>query len=283
MQAPSVAQQPGPLSDAVISAVAGLFAGEREPAHSVLDFYVERAGLRHADPANERPTGKEKRVRQILTWAIEHDAERGGRLVGYLIAALRGCGGFRAESPNFIGAPDIENARQAFHAEGYELASDGELRPLVLDNLAGAELTAALEANVRRARHGVMDAALLAGTGKDLAEATAAHVIRECYGFYNEQANFPTLLGQAFMALGFVTSAHPKTDGEPVEARLQRALFDAACAVNALRNKQGTGHGRPFLPTLSDEDARLAAQTMGIVSQMLLDGLRRRARRAYVP
>lgn len=262
----------------MIAAVAGLFVSEREPTHSTLDFHIKRAGLAHVDPHRQRPIGKEKRVREILTWAIEHDPERGGQLVGFLVAALRGCGGFRADSPNYVGPADFENARQAFRAEGFELASDGELRPLVLENLAGAELTAALEANVRRARQGVLDAALLAGTGKDLAEATAAHVLNECYGSYNQQANFPTLMGQAFVALGFVTSAHPRLPGEPPQAALQRALFDAACAANALRNKQGTGHGRPFLPALSDEDARLAAETMGVVSQMLLDGLRRRSR-----
>lgn len=278
MQAPSTPRA-APLSDAVIASVAGLFAGEREPAHSVLDFHVGRAGLRHADPAKERPTGKEKRIRQILTWAIEHDPERGGQLVGLLIAALRGCGGFRPESPNFIGTDDIENARQVFRAEGFELASDGEMRPLVLENLSGPDLTAALEANVRRARQGVTDAAVLAGAGKDLLEAVAAHVLNERNGFYNEQSNFPTLLAQAYMAVGLVTSAHPKVAGEPPEAALQRALFDAACAVNTLRNKQGTGHGRPFLPTLTVEQARIAVQTMGVVSQLLLEALRGTAAR----
>jgi hypothetical protein len=274
MQAPATPRS-GPLSDAVIAAVAGLFSGEREPAHSVLDFHFERLGLRHADPGNDRPTGKEKRIRQILTWSIEHDPERGGQLVGLLIAALRGCGGFRPESPNFIGADDIENARQAFRGEGFELGTDGDLRPLILENLSSAELTAALEANVRRARQGVLDAALLAGTGKDLVEATAAHVLNERYGFYNDQANFPALLGQAFTAVGLVTPAHPKSPGEAPQAALQRALFEAACAVNTLRNKQGTGHGRPFLPSVTVEEARIAVQTMGLVSELLLQGLRR--------
>lgn len=274
MQAASTSRS-APLSDSILAAVAGLFAGEREPAHSVLDFQFDRVGLRHADPSNDRPTGKEKRVRQVLSWALEHEPERGGQLVTLLIAALRGCGGFRPESPNFIGHDDIDNARQLFRAEGFELASDGDLRPVVLDGLAGTELTTALEANVRRAQRGVMDAALLTGTGKDLVEATAAHVLNECYGSYNEQANFPTLLGQAFNAVGLVTPAHPKTQGEPPQAGIQRALFEAACAVNTLRNREGTGHGRPFLPSVTEDEGRIAVQTMGLVSQLLLEGLRR--------
>ena len=274
MQAPA-APRSGPLSDAVIAAVSGLFAGEREPAHSVLDFQFERLGLRDADPGKSRPTGKEKRIRQILTWAIEHDPERGGQLVGLLVAALRGCGGFRPESPNFIGGDDIENARVVFRSEGFELGTDGELRPLILENLSGADLTAALEANVRRARQGVMDAALLAGTGKDLVEGTAAHVLNERYGFYDEQANFPALLGQAFIAVGLVTPAHPKTMSESPQSAVERGLFETACAVNRLRNKQGTGHGRPFPPTVTLEEPRIAVQTMGLVSELLLEGLRR--------
>jgi hypothetical protein len=53
-------------------------------------------------------------------------------------------------------------------------------------------------------------------------------------------------------------------------------MFDAACAVNRLRNKQGTGHGHPWLPTVTPEEAQSAAQTMGIVSGMLLNALRER-------
>lgn len=264
----------GPLSDVVVIALAGMFLGEREPSHSAIGFQIKRAGLGHADPANDSTIGKEKRVRQVLTWALENDIEKGGRLVALLVGALRASGGFRPESTNYIGVQDITNAAEAFLAEGFELASNGELRPIVLDNLSGADLTAALRANVRRARQGALDAALLAGSGKDLLEATAAHVVVERYGAYNDQTNFPTLLGQAFVAVGLTTSSHARREGETPQERLQRALFDAACAVNTLRNKQGTGHGRPFLPTLTENEAKIAVETMGLVCQMLLDGLR---------
>jgi len=48
------------------------------------------------------------------------------------------------------------------------LSAEGELRPAILDTLAGSLLSSALEAYVRRARRGSEDAALLVGTGKDL-------------------------------------------------------------------------------------------------------------------
>ena len=69
----------------------------------------------------------------------------------------------------------------------------------------------------------VKDAALLVGTGKDLLEATAAHVISELFGHYPHQANFPTLLGQAFTALGLATPETIVQQGEAPQRRLERS------------------------------------------------------------
>jgi hypothetical protein len=43
-----------------------------------------------------------------------------------------------------------------------------------------------------------------------------------------------------------------------------------------LRNKQGTGHGRPWLPSVTPEEARRAVQMMGCVTEMLLAHLKAR-------
>ena len=58
--------------------------------------------------------------------------------------------------------------------------------------------------------------------------------------------------------------------GEPAIRGFQRSIFEAACAANRLRNKEGTGHGRPFPAEISDEDAHAAVQVMGTVAEMLL-------------
>jgi hypothetical protein len=87
-------------------------------------------------------------------------------------------------------------------------------------------------------------------------------------------ANFPTLLGQAFVALELKTPADAPVPGEKPQCRLQRAFYDAACAVNTLRNKQGTGHGRPWVPSITEGDARVAIQTMGLVAEMMLATLK---------
>lgn len=272
-------QARAPLSDAVILAVARLVddaqTTRRDPSHSDLEFQIDRARLSAADPNRAgQVLGKAKRVRAVLSWALENNPQAGEVFVSGLVAHLRACGGFRETSPNYIGLDAILDAADAFRPEGYELSADGDLRPLVLDNLSGVELTAALEAYVRRAKRGSVDAALLTGTGKDLLEAVAAHVLVARFGSYPTQSNFPTLLGQAFIALGMATPEARSTPGEPPQRRLQRALYESGCAVNALRNRAGTGHGRPWLPNVTPAEARTAAEVIGMVSEHLLRALR---------
>lgn len=263
-----------PISDAIIMAVSKLVNDSqaetwREPSHSDIAFQIQQAGLAAVDPKFKgQVVGKTKRIREILNWAMLNDEMKGGQLIAGLIFCIRGCGGFRVDSPNYVGEDAIRTAMDSFAAEGFDLLIDGEFRPKMLENLSGISLTEALEKYVLRAKKGYADAALLAGTGKDLLEATAAHVIEMKYGSY-EQANFPTLLGFAFNAVG-LTATNGKT---PLE-RLDQALYDAGCALNTLRNKEGTGHGRPWKSSLSEEDAKIALEVMGIIAERLLNKLK---------
>jgi hypothetical protein len=266
------------LSEGVIYAVSRLvddWQNPREPSHGDLTFVFEKAGLARADRENRM--GKEKRVRHVLSWALEHDEEAGERLVGSLIEQIRASGGFRPQSPNYVGEDAVANAREAFASEGLELTVSGELRRKLLPSLDTPETPAVLLQYVRRAIRGSQDAALVAGTGKDLLEATAGYVLVVTYGRYDEQANFPTLLGQAFVALDLATPANSREPDERAWRDVERQLFAAACAVNRLRNSEGIGHGRPFLPSVSDDDACIATQTMGTVAQLLLDPIRVRS------
>jgi len=271
-----------PLNDGILFALArvvddGQQENKREPSHSEIEFCVTKWKLTAGDPkAHGLTVGKAKRVRAILSWAIENDFQGGRGFVDQLTAMVRSCGGFRADSPNFVGGDAISGFRDALATEGFVLASDGELRPQVLDTLSGKDLTKALESYVRRAQRGAEDAALLAGTSKDLVEATAAHVLLELLNNANPPQNFPTLLGQAFVALGLKTSAHKMENGEPPQHRLHRALYDAACAINTLRNKEGTGHGRPWLPNVTPDESRHAVQVMGTVTELMLMNLKKK-------
>jgi hypothetical protein len=170
-----------------------------------------------------------------------------------------------------VGPATIQDAIEAFREEGYELSLNGELQPIVLDSLGGHQLTKALWAYVRRAKRGAIDAALVTGTGKDLLEATVAHILVERSGGDPTISNSPTMLGQAFVNLGLKTPLDPKKPDEPATCRVERAVYEAACAVNHLRNKEGTGHGRPWLPKVTDSEARLAVELMGVISEYLLN------------
>lgn len=270
-----------PLNDSIAFALARMVddaqKDRRDPSHSDIEFCITNWKLAQGDPTSQGQTvGKAKRVRSVLTWAIEHSFENGRGFVDQLVSLVRSCGGFRNGSPNHGGDDTITSLRETMASEGFVLTSDGELRPAALDSLSGAGLTDALWAYVRRAQKGAEDAALLVGTGKDLLEAISAHVLFECWGQNPAQSNFPTLLGQAFVALDLKTPANSPVNGEPPQHRLQRALYDAACAANTLRNKQGSGHGRPWLPSVNPEEARHATQVMGVVGELLLRTLKQR-------
>ena len=267
-----------PLTDSIVIAIARLVddaqTDTREPSHSDIQFQIDKAGLASADPGRQgRPVGKSKRVRGTLSWALVNEIGAGESLVGGLIATVRGYGGFREASVNYCGEEAIENLRAAFSTEGWDLGIDGSLQPRLLDSLSGKALTAALRAYVERARRGALDNPLVSGTAKDLLEATAAHVLVQKWGSYSSSFNFPTLLGQAFLALGLATPTEPAVSGEPVQKRMERSAYELGCALNALRNKQGTGHGRPWDSNVTPSQARFAIESMGNISALMLDAL----------
>src|ERR1700694_5210311 len=226
---------PAPLTDSVIFVLARLVddaqSDTREPSHSDLEFQINRARLTSGDPkAQGQLVGKAKRIRGTLSWALENNVAGGEALVESLLSFLRACGGFRQSSPNYVGAEAVANAIAAFRTEGFTLSEDGELRPQLLENLAGAALSDALASYVRRAMRGAEDAALLAGTSKDLLEATAAHIIVERNGSYPQGANFEGLLGMTFVSLELATPSHPIQQGELPQCKTERAMFSLACA-----------------------------------------------------
>lgn len=269
-----------PLTDAVIVSLSRLIddsqlAEKREPTHYDLELLFEQTGIKRGDnPApGGRPVGKAKRVRAALNWALANNPQGGDAFVSALISTVKGHGGFRAQSTNYCGVDAIENLRAAIAGHGWELSPDGHLAPQVLEALSGRRLTEALRSYAERARRGALDNPLLTGTAKDLLEATAAHVLVEKWGSYPTQSNFPTLLGQAFTALGLATPSDPSLPGESVNKRMERAAYELGSALNALRNKQGAGHGRPWVSTVTDSQAKFAIESMGNIASLMLDSL----------
>lgn len=267
-----------PLTDAIAIAIARLVddsqTDKREPSHSDIEFQIDQAKLATADPGRQgKPVGKSKRIRGTLSWALSNNLPAGEALVSGLIATVQGYGGFRSASANYCGTEAIENLTAAFLTQGWELASDGTLQPKILDSMNGKALTSALLAYADRARRGSLDSPLLAGTAKDLLEATAAHVLVQKWGTYPSTSNFPTLLGQAFTALGLATPSDPITSGEHIQKRVERAAYELGCALNGLRNKQGTGHGRPWVSNITTAQARFSIESMGNIASLMLEAL----------
>lgn len=268
-----------PLTDSVVTAVSRLVddsqTDKREPTHSEIEFQIDQANLSTADPARQggKPVGKSKRVRATLSWALSNQPLAGAQLVGRLISTVQGCGGFRPTSENFCGSDAISSLTTVFATNGWELSLDGSLQPRILDSLNGKALTSALLAYADRARRGALDSPLLAGTAKDLLEATAAHVLVQKWGSCSSTSNFPTLLGQAFSALDFATPNSPSLPGEVAQKRVERAAYEIACSLNALRNKQGTGHGRPWDSNLTPSQARFAIESMGNIASLMLEAV----------
>lgn len=273
--APHSDAMPAPLNDAVITAVAQLVDDaqslRRDPSHDDLTFIMQQAGV--ASFESGQKVGKAKRVRWVLSQCLARDVARGEAFVSALLEKVRGHGGFRSGSQNYVGKEAVENAQAVFRAEGYELLETGELVPTVLDGLSGARLTEALRAYARRAQGGSNDAALLVGTGKDLLEATAKHVLEQKGWPYPSNSSFSMLLGQAFTALGLQTLPPKDPKGEAPRKALERSLFELACAVNRLRNKEGTGHGRPFPASVTGAEAQAAVNSTGVVAEFLLTHL----------
>jgi len=128
---------PALLTDSVIIVVARLVddaqTKTRESSHSDIEFQIQRSRLAAGDPkAQGQLVGKAKRVRGTLSWALENDLAAGESLVENIISLIRGCGGFRSHSPNFVGSEALENAVAAFRSEGFVLTSDGEVHAVVL-------------------------------------------------------------------------------------------------------------------------------------------------------
>lgn len=51
---------------------------------------------------------------------------------------------------------------------------------------------------------------------------------------------------------------------------MERSFYETGCVINQLRNKQATGHGHPFLSTITPEEGRAAIRAMGTIADYML-------------
>lgn len=167
------------------AALGAFFDDGAGPSHDRLDTAFLRAGLAAGDPApggqtpTRQPLGKTKRVRQVLVYATDSDGAAGVRLSQHIVSLLRAAGAFSSTGEAYAGDNKVARLRDAFLPVGFTLDESGGLRPTVIENLVGTKLTDALQAYVQRVNLNPDDAPLQIGSGKELDEATARHVIQE--------------------------------------------------------------------------------------------------------
>lgn len=259
------------------------FEGGGGPSHDQLDQAIARTRLTAGDPApggrtrHGPPLGKTKRIRQVLVHATDHEPAAGLKLAQQIVALLRADGAFTPALESYAGLQKIARLSEAFTRIGFTLDLNGALRPVVIDNLAGTQLTEALQSYVNRINLNPDDAPLQIGTGKELDEAVARHVLEERTGSYpvaGHAGSFPVTLAGAFTAVGFAVPPQVQLDNDP-HRQVQQCLFLLGTAVNRLRNQAGTGHGRPSQPgsAMRPAEARLVARATALIAGALLDEL----------
>lgn len=265
------------LDTSIIVSFARLFEQSssvyRKPSHSEISKVLQDLNIVDLDPKIADPgLSKVKRVEFLLYTLTSEDMDsiKGQDLFFRLLDLLRGYGGFRADSDNYVGKEAFENFKYVLKSSGIFIDDGGNIIPAILDNLTESEYEEALLKYIRRAKKGSMDAALLVGTSKDLLEAVSYHVILKKMGTY-KQKHFSTLLGLAFNCLGMTTPAD-KGEFSHVE-KMESSFYELGCSINNLRNREGTGHGRPFLPSIANHEATAAIEAMGMISEYMMKKL----------
>lgn len=46
---------------------------------------------------------------------------------------------------------------------------------------------------------------------------------------------------------------------------MEFSFYELGCSINNLRNREGTGYGRPFLPSIADREATAAIEAMRMI------------------
>ena len=205
---------------------------------------------------------------QVLQWAQDNGKHyEGGRLCVELIDTIRGHGGFDPnDADNYVGEDAISRTINAVKGTTHVMRSDGTIEVSMLEStMTNHEREELLSRYIRRAQLGYEDAAaLVLGTGKDLLECVAKHICDVKHAPYGENQPFYQLLIAAWNALSMSIPDGKLDDGRtPYKAQIEHGLFDLGCGINKLRNAEGVGHGRPYPPNLTEDEAKHATEVNG--------------------
>lgn len=125
------------------------------------------------------------------------------------------------------------------------------------DGLGEDEWTAIKDAETRLLRaKAASDAPLVVGSAKELCEAIAKAIIAERGGVPTATASMSELITTAHKLLEFQPGEGLAND--PETRKVAQGLKSVVIGLAEMRNRYGTGHGRPMATGITDEHAELA-------------------------
>jgi Abortive infection C-terminus len=258
-----------PIDREVAAAVSKFFHGGAGPSHTDLSRVLISNG--YSDDYRYEPDvgGPNKESRVVQGFASARRAPgRARAFVDDMLGLLRLAGLIGDVST--ANDEDEKRLRFALGRTGWYLTDDGQLRAFagVDINTGGRE---ALDEQVDRLRRSTADAALLIGTAKDLLEAVAKYVLEETEMPYSQKLDFGGLWYLARERLGIhPKQVDPDIPGFEAVRAIHQSTWSIAEQVNALRNLQGTGHGRTLPTGITEELAMLVVREACSVAEYIL-------------
>ncbi|MCV7593622.1 abortive infection Abi-like protein [Micrococcus sp. 140720015-1] len=212
------------------------------PSHGGLDTIFGKLAIDSPEIDRQGSSiNKVKRLRRAFDQANARGEQAAINLVKEIIEEMRFKRVFSSsdeQTQELIGALRVSLARA-----GALLADDGSLEPLVIGpaiEAGGRETVGRLQG---RLRDPSLDPGAILGTSKDLMEATAKHLLKECSPGVPAR-DMPAVVSQAMRAAGLSTipSEIDSTNAKAVAA-LRQQVIRTAEAVTSTRNTGGDGHG----------------------------------------
>ena len=268
-----------PVSQDIAAAFGKFFFGGIGPTHTDLTGVFLGAGLSDVAPAprgsqSKQGPNKQERVQRTVLAAIRKP-QYARTLVDGLLSALRTHGAVVEGTPQFD-KTNTEVLRRALARQGWNLAPAGHMTPIGAIDLetGGRE---ALDDQIRRLRQNTDDPALLLGTAKELLESVAKFVLQELQvPTPSKNPDFGELWHWTRERLGILPEqVAGDVDGSKAIKAILGSAWKIVEQVNALRNLQGTGHGRTLPAGVTAEQALLVVREACSIAEFTLAALDR--------
>lgn len=257
-----------PVDGEVAAAIAKFFYGGAGPTHAAVSRVLTSNGYSDDYHYQTGGAGPNKEQRVLAGFGSARRRPLRARAFMDDILGLLRLDGLIGDAEGQ--SDDEKRLRAALGRIGWYLSEQGELRAFagVDVNTGGRK---ALDEQLDRLRRSTADPALLIGTAKDLLESVAKFVLEET-GFPNtSKMDFGGLWHLARERLGIhPKQVDPDIAGFEAVRSIHQSTWNIAEQVNALRNLQGTGHGRTLPTGITEELAILVVREACSVAEYVL-------------